>query len=47
VLDDVYPGAIVLLHDGPGDRSQTIEALEIILQELESAGYVFEALRGW
>ena len=47
VLDDVRPGAIVLLHDGPGDRSQTIDAVAIILDELGRAGYAFEALHGW
>ena len=27
-IEDAWPGAIVLMHDGGGDRSQTIEALK-------------------
>lgn len=44
VVDRAYPGAIVLMHDGGGDRSQTVEALETILETLSSQGYVFEAV---
>lgn len=39
VLSEVRPGAIVLLHDGGGDRSQTVVALEQILAGLDTAGY--------
>lgn len=42
VLENVYPGAIVLMHDGGGDRSQTVEALKMILETLSKQGYVFE-----
>jgi peptidoglycan/xylan/chitin deacetylase (PgdA/CDA1 family) len=41
VLTNVYPGAIVLMHDGGGDRSQTVAALGSILDSLSSQGYRF------
>jgi peptidoglycan/xylan/chitin deacetylase (PgdA/CDA1 family) len=44
VLTAAYPGAIVLFHDGGGDRSQTVEALETILKALTDRGYVFEVV---
>jgi len=44
VVDKAYPGAIVLMHDGGGDRSQTVEALGTILETLSSEGYVFEVV---
>ena len=44
VLESAYPGAIVLMHDGGGDRSQTVEALRSILEALSSQGYVFEVV---
>src|SRR3954447_16268168 len=39
VLSDVRPGAIVLLHDAGGDRSQTIEALPRIVLGLRRRHY--------
>jgi peptidoglycan/xylan/chitin deacetylase (PgdA/CDA1 family) len=33
------PGSIILLHDGGGDRTQTIEALPAIVHGLRSRGY--------
>jgi peptidoglycan/xylan/chitin deacetylase (PgdA/CDA1 family) len=39
VLEDVHPGAIVLLHDGGGDRSETVAALPRIIHELRSRDY--------
>jgi len=39
VLERAQPGAIVLMHDGGGDRSQTIAALPLILQGLAARGY--------
>lgn len=41
VLDSVSPGAIVLLHDGGGNRRQTVEALRIMLPQLIRRGYQF------
>jgi peptidoglycan/xylan/chitin deacetylase (PgdA/CDA1 family)/glycosyltransferase involved in cell wall biosynthesis len=34
-------GAVVMMHDGGGDRSQTVEALDILLSRMTSAGYRF------
>jgi peptidoglycan/xylan/chitin deacetylase (PgdA/CDA1 family) len=34
VLTHTHPGSIVLMHDGGGDRSQTVEALHTILPNL-------------
>ncbi|MEU4348793.1 bifunctional polysaccharide deacetylase/glycosyltransferase family 2 protein [Streptomyces sp. NPDC023838] len=34
-------GAIVLMHDSGGDRSQTVEALDTFLPELQGKGYTF------
>ncbi len=48
VLAEAKPGAIVLLHDGGGDRSQTVAALGQIIPELSNKGYVFHSLYlGW
>jgi peptidoglycan-N-acetylglucosamine deacetylase len=41
VLDGTGPGDVVLVHDGGGDRSQTLAALETILPTLLSRGYSF------
>ena len=35
------PGNVVLMHDGGGDRSQTVEALKIALPKLKAEGYSF------
>ena len=39
VQQDVHPGAVVLLHDGGGDREQTIGALELLLPWLAAHCY--------
>jgi peptidoglycan/xylan/chitin deacetylase (PgdA/CDA1 family) len=44
VLGKAFPGAVVLMHDGGGDRSQTVEALKVILGQLTDQGYRFEAI---
>jgi peptidoglycan-N-acetylglucosamine deacetylase len=41
VLSQVRPGSVVLLHDGGGDRSQTVAALGGILRTLKARGYTF------
>lgn len=41
VLEGMHPGAVVLLHDGGGDRSGTIAALPGIIEALRDAGYEF------
>lgn len=35
------PGAVVLLHDGGGDRSQTVNAVEALLPRLAARGWRF------
>jgi peptidoglycan-N-acetylglucosamine deacetylase len=42
VINQAFPGAIVLLHDGGGNRTQTVAALAVILKELSAQGYSFE-----
>jgi peptidoglycan/xylan/chitin deacetylase (PgdA/CDA1 family) len=44
VLSNAAPNRVVLMHDGGGERSQTVAALETILAELSARGYRFEAL---
>lgn len=39
VLTYAHRGSVVLLHDGGGDRSETIAALPIILRTLKARGY--------
>jgi peptidoglycan/xylan/chitin deacetylase (PgdA/CDA1 family) len=41
VLERAQNGAIVLLHDGGGDRSSTVEALPEIIMGLQEQGYSF------
>lgn len=41
VLLQLQPGAVVLLHDGGGDRSQTLAALAWLLPHLRAAGWHF------
>lgn len=44
VVDAVQPGSIVLMHDGGGDRTQTLAALPRIVAELRRAGYRFASV---
>ena len=44
VISQARPGAVILLHDGGGERSQTVAALDMILTELGSRGYRFTAM---
>ncbi|MGW4891741.1 polysaccharide deacetylase family protein [Kitasatospora sp. NPDC004240] len=39
VQRDLRPGGVVLLHDGGGDRTQTVEALRQLLPWLATQGY--------
>jgi peptidoglycan/xylan/chitin deacetylase (PgdA/CDA1 family) len=41
VIEKARPGGIVLMHDGGGDRSKTVEALPKIIEELAQRGYKF------
>jgi hypothetical protein len=38
VLGNVHPGSIILMHDGPAGRSQTLAALPYILAGLHKRG---------
>lgn len=44
IVRSIFPGAIVLMHDGGGERAQTVQALEMTLRELSAQGYVFRNL---
>jgi peptidoglycan/xylan/chitin deacetylase (PgdA/CDA1 family) len=44
VLDNVRSGSVILLHDGGGDRSQTVAALPTILKTLKARGYTFHRM---
>ncbi len=46
VVDGVSGRSIVLLHDGGGDRSQTVAALPHIIDRLRAEGYVFTTVDG-
>lgn len=41
VLKGAKPGAIVLMHDGGGDRKRTVQALPQIISGLKQQGYRF------
>ena len=41
VLANVRNGSVILLHDGGGDRRQTVAALPTILRTLKARGYAF------
>lgn len=40
-IEKAWPGSIVLMHDGGGDRSQTVKALRKALPYLQKQGYRF------
>lgn len=42
VKQEVRPGSIILMHDGGGDRSQSVAALEQILPWLMQQGYTID-----
>lgn len=44
VLDAVRPGAIVLMHDGGGNRSETVAAVPRIVAALRRQGYGFASV---
>jgi peptidoglycan-N-acetylglucosamine deacetylase len=44
VLGRVRAGDVVLLHDGGGDRSQTVAALQQVLASLSARGFRFSSL---
>ncbi|MEL7508170.1 MAG: polysaccharide deacetylase family protein [Cyanobacteria bacterium J06554_1] len=44
IIRNVEPGSIILLHDGGGDRSQTVAATKTVLQKLQREGYQFKTV---
>jgi peptidoglycan-N-acetylglucosamine deacetylase len=46
VLHHAHTGAVNLMHDGGGNRAQSVKALRQILRELSKKGYRFETLPG-
>ena len=40
-LAGIHPGAIVLMHDGGGDRSETVAAVKMLIPKLRKRGYQF------
>jgi peptidoglycan/xylan/chitin deacetylase (PgdA/CDA1 family) len=44
VVKNARSGSVILLHDGGGDRSKTIEALPQIIVQLRAKGYKFISL---
>lgn len=40
-LGGVEPGGVVLLHDGGGDRSQTVEAVARVIPTMRAEGWTF------
>lgn len=44
VLAQVKPGSIILMHDGRLDRTRSIEALRILLTDLDKEGYTVTTL---
>ncbi|MCL2679863.1 MAG: polysaccharide deacetylase family protein [Coriobacteriia bacterium] len=41
VMQNAAPGSIILLHDGGGDRSQTVQAVALIVNVLQAEGFEF------
>lgn len=41
IIDHIQGGDIILLHDGGGNRKQTVEALKQVIPELKDRGYEF------
>lgn len=33
------PGSVLIFHDGYGERSQTVEAVRVLVEELVAEGY--------
>jgi peptidoglycan/xylan/chitin deacetylase (PgdA/CDA1 family) len=46
VVGATFPGAVVGMHDGGGNRAQTVAALPQIITELEAKGYGFVSICG-
>jgi len=44
VLKNVHSGSVILMHDGGGNRTETVAALPAILKSLKAQGYGFRTL---
>lgn len=44
ILKNAFPGSIVLMHDGGGNHSTTVQALPQIVEKLKKQGYQFVTL---
>ncbi len=44
LLSHIRPGSVVLLHDGGGDRRQTVQMLPLLIEELKERDYTFVTL---
>jgi len=44
ILDNVFPGAIIILHDGSLEREVTVDVLKRIIPKLKKSGYQFVTL---
>lgn len=44
VFNQLEKGGIILLHDGGGDRAETVKALPAIIRMAKDSGYVFTSL---
>lgn len=42
VMEGVTPGAVVLMHDGPNDRGQTVDAVDQVIPRLRADGWRFD-----
>jgi peptidoglycan/xylan/chitin deacetylase (PgdA/CDA1 family) len=41
ILGALHPGAMILMHDGGGDRSQTVDQLRSLIRDLKARGFSF------
>jgi len=46
VLGALHPGAVIILHDGGGNRSETVAALPAIINGIRAAGYSIVSVCG-
>ncbi|WP_237389655.1 polysaccharide deacetylase family protein [Bacillus sp. USDA818B3_A] len=44
VLEQLPEGNVILFHDSGGDRSNTVKALPVIIEELKKRGYTFTTI---
>ncbi len=47
VVNAAFPGGVVDMHDGGGDRSETVAALPLIINDLRADGYSFVSICGY